>query len=173
MLAKKSLGIIIGASAAAILVIVVVLGQTELYKNEFNILPESQTPIEPADKIPLQTYRINTECELIYGFASGKYPDGEKLPQIKIADLLVNYPDEFGPWKTTLENNETRAEFFKQPLSTEFSDVLTVAIMKESSIKPELKPIAGLITDPQGKTKMQQAYQQYNCKSYFDEKAKQ
>lgn len=130
------------------------------------------TPKKTQEQIG--AYRISTECELIYGFASGNYPDGQKLPALKIADLLEKYPQEFGPWKATLENNQTRTDFFKQkPLPADFSEVLVTAVMKETSISPDLKSIASLITDPEGRTKLQDAFKKFDCQPYFDERAKQ
>jgi hypothetical protein len=126
--------------------------------------------VEKQTQEQLQTYRINTECELIYGLASGNYPNGEKLPALKILDLVDKYP-EFDPWESVLRDNQTRAEFFKQPLSEDFSNVLVDAVMSESSINPELEEIASLVADPQGRAKLQQAFQEFNCKSYFDERA--
>jgi hypothetical protein len=126
--------------------------------------------IEKQTQEQIQTYRINTECELIYGLASGSYPNGEKLPALKILDLVDKYP-EFDPWETILRDNQTRTEFFKQPLSEDFSDVLVGAVMSESSINPELEEIASLVADPQGRAKLQQVFQEFNCKAYFDERA--
>jgi hypothetical protein len=144
-----------------------------LQEHHADILTKSQKTTVKSEQSRLETYRINTECELIYGFSTGKYPDGEKLPKIKIADLLGKYPQEFAPWQNILKSNETRTQFFEKSLPKEFSDMLVVAVMKESSIKPELKPIADLIMDPHGKEKLKQDYQQYDCKSYFDKQTKQ
>lgn len=180
---KKPLGIVIGGgSAAAVLLTVVVLGQMGFYDNA-EILPESQEtltlpseqqiPVSPEEQPTLQTYRIDTECELIYGLATGQYPNGERLPRIQLDELVKEYPEEFAPWQEILENNETRKQFLNQPMTKEFGNVLIDALMEESSIEPSLKPIASLALDPQGQAKLQQAYQQYNCKPYFDQRTDQ
>lgn len=172
MLTRKPISIIAGCSAAAaILLVIVASGQLNMPE----IVPtqmteELNTPVEKQTQEQIQTYRINTECELIYGLASGSYPNGEKLPALKILDLVDKYP-EFDPWETILKDNQTRAEFFKQPLSDDFSDVLVGAVMSESSINPELEEIASLVADPQGRAKLQQAFQEFDCKAYFDERA--
>lgn len=171
-MAPKKLGIIIGGGVAASLIIAVVLSQTGFLKNIEAGMPEQKTlPIQ--EHSPYSTYKINTECELIYGFASGKYPDNQKIPPIKTSEIFTKYPDDFAPWKQILENNETRAEFFKKPLPSNFTDALVTVIMKETSISPNLKPIVSFIADPQGKQKLQGAYDQYNCKPYFDQRSKQ
>lgn len=118
------------------------------------------------------TYRINTECELVYGIAYGTYPNGEKLPGVKIDDLLASYPEEFKPWKEILQNPDNRTTFFKEPLPDKFRTVLTTALMKETSINPKLEQIAMIVTDVQGKAKLQNAFQEFECKKYFDERQK-
>lgn len=173
MLTKKSISVIVGGCAvAAILLIVVASGQLNMPEiAPTQMTEETNIPVvEKQTQEQIQTYRINTECELIYGLASGNYPNGEKLPALKILDLVDEYP-EFDPWETILRDNQTREEFFKQPLSEDFSDVLVGAVMSESSINPELDEIASLVADPQGRTKLQQAFQEFDCKAYFDERA--
>jgi hypothetical protein len=115
------------------------------------------------------TYKINTECQLIYGISQGLYPDGEKLPEIKIDSLLASYPEEFKAWSEILQNPDDRVEFFKKPLPDEFRVVLTTALMKESSINPTLEQTALIISDMQGTEKLQQAFQEFECQKYFDE----
>lgn len=173
LLTRKSISVIIGGSvAAAILLVVVASGQLGMQEIASTQLIEEQnvSVIEKQTQEQMQVYRINTECELIYGLASGSYPNGEKLPALKILDLVDKYP-EFGPWETILRDNQTRAEFFKQSLPEDFGDVLVNAVMSESSINPELDEIASLVADPQGRAKLQQAFQEFNCKAYFDERA--
>jgi hypothetical protein len=118
------------------------------------------------------TYRINTECQLIYGISHGLYPDGEKLPEIKIDNLIASYPEEFKAWSEILQNPDDRVEFFKKPLSDEFRVVLTTALMKESSINPKLEQTALIVTDAQGTEKLQQVFQEFECQKYFDERQK-
>jgi hypothetical protein len=149
LLTRKSISVIIGSSAAAaILLVVMASGQLDMPE----ITPTQMTEdlnipvVEKQTQEQIRTYRINTECVV------DKYP-------------------EFGPWEAILRDNQTRAEFFKQPLSEDFSDVLVGAVMSESSINPELDDIASLVADPQGRAKLQQAFQEFNCKAYFDERA--
>ncbi|MEW6043760.1 MAG: hypothetical protein AB1608_05810 [Thermoproteota archaeon] len=165
MLTQKQIPVIVGIAAAAIIAAVLVT---------YQVMPESEAPVK-ADEMqeisdePLtaQTYKINTECELIYGFAFGVYPDNQKIQPIVLAELIKKYPD-FEPWKNILDNNETRKAFLSEPLPREFSDVLVTSIMTESSINPVLKDIAMHITDPQGTQKLQGEYEKYGCKAYFD-----
>ncbi len=142
-------------------------------------IPSVQVPINTGEKqdIPpkpevLQTYKINTECELIYGLSYGVYPDNQKIPPIAISELVEKYP-ELGPWKDTLSNNETRKAFFSQPLSPEFSSVLVTSIMDDASINPDLKDVAMILTDPQGIQKLREDFEKYECKSYFDSRSNQ
>lgn len=118
------------------------------------------------------TYRLDTECQLVYGIANGVYPNGERLPAIKISELLIKYPEEFKPWKEILENKDNRTAFFKKTLPSDFRSVLTIAMMKESSINPRLEQIALIVTDSHGKEKLQQAFKEFECQKYFDERKK-
>ncbi|MFN3655256.1 MAG: hypothetical protein ACK4TO_08035 [Candidatus Nitrosotenuis sp.] len=165
MLTQKRIPIIAGIAAAAIIAAVLVTYQG---------MPESESPVKadetqaiPEAPLTTQTYKINTECELIYGFAFGVYPDNQKIPPIVLAELTKKYPG-FEPWKSILDNNETRKAFLSEPLPQEFSDILVTSIMTESSINPKLKDIAMHLTDPQGVQKLQGEYEKYGCQAYFD-----
>ncbi|QLH09522.1 hypothetical protein [Candidatus Nitrosotenuis sp. DW1] len=176
MLAKKNIGIIAGVAAAiAIGFAAYVIAGQDLTKQDLEsdmaqdvtgeILGPSPTPDENAGM-----YKINTECELIYAIAYGKYPDGKELPDVKVEVLLANYPEEFKPWKEDLQNIENRTAFFAKPLSDEFRNVLTPALMKEASINPVLEQTARIVSDGNGKEKLQQAFQEFGCQKYFDER---
>ncbi|MBI5147073.1 MAG: hypothetical protein HZA84_07645 [Thaumarchaeota archaeon] len=181
MLAKKNIGMIAAGVAAAIAIVFAayIIPSQDITKQDLapddtvqdatsEILGPSLTSEAGVDG----TYKINTECELIYAIAYGQYPDGEKLPDVKIDVLLANYPEEFKPWEEILQNQDNRIEFFKKPLSDEFRNVLTPALMKEASISPELEQIARIVSDGQGKEKLQQSFQEFECQKYFDEKQK-
>jgi hypothetical protein len=174
LLAKKNIGIIAAGVAAAIVIVfaVYVTSNQSITKQDLapsdtiqDVTSEILGP-SPSDV----TYRINTECELIYAIAYGQYPDGEKLPDVKIDVLLANYPEEFKPWAEVLQNQDNRTAFFAKPLSDEFRNVLTPALMREASINPALEEIARIVSDGQGKEKLQQAFQEFECQKYFDEK---
>ncbi len=178
---KENIGMIAAGVAAAIVIAVVAIqfGSsvpsqqiTESTPEIANTTSKMQGPVFQQMSDAAETYKINTECELIYGIAYGAYPDGEKLPGVKIDNLLANYPEEFKPWKETLQNTDNRTEFFKKPLTDEFRGVLTTALMKETSINPKLEQIAMIVTDGQGKAKLQQAFQEFQCQKYFDERQK-
>lgn len=181
LLSKKALGVILGACVAA--AVLVVLMPT-ISKNISNIeqMEKTEKPTEqkpkPAEKLVSEQqissiYKINTECEMIYGLSKGVYPDGTRLPHITLSDLMAKYPNTFSPWKAMLEDNQTRTEFFKKPLTPEFSDAMTSSIMNYSSINPGLKPIVELMIKTNGKQKLQEDYLAYNCKPYFDQRSKQ
>jgi hypothetical protein len=125
-------------------------------------------PAESGTDVGAGMYRINTDCELIYGLSYGTYPDGEKLPALKIVDLIEEYPQEFAPWKETLEDPVKSTAFFSQPLPGDFGSVLVTAMMEESSINPDLKDTAMLIVDPNGKQKVAEKFVEFNCQPYFD-----
>ena len=181
LLAKKNIGMIAGVAAAMIIAVVAVyfssgnLGQQitrEPTLDNTNSTSKIQSPIFQQKNDAAGTYKMNTECELVYGIAYGVYPDGGKLPGVKIDSLLANYPEEFKPWKEILQNTDNRTAFFKKPLSDEFRGVLTTALMKETSINPKLQQIAMIVTGGNGKAKLQQAFQEFQCQKYFDERQK-
>ena len=174
LLAKKTIGVISAGAGAAIIIVVAVyfgmggVAQSTTHTNSTGMM---QGPVFVQNN-DAGTYKINSECELIYGLAVGAYPDGSKLPGVKIDSLLTDYPEEFKPWKELLQNPDNRTVFFNKPLPADFRGVLTVGLMKESSINPKLEQIAMIITDPDGKAKLQQAFQEYQCQKYFDERQK-
>ena len=136
----------------------------------------SSTPVQQdADSIPIitgqeaQAYRINTQCEMLFAMTKGQYPNGEEMPRIEVSYLLEKYPAEFKPWKEILENPEKRKEF-AQNVPDEFNQALVPAMMKESSINPDLESTALLIIDPMGQSKIKQLYDENGCKAFFDER---
>lgn len=178
LLAKKNIGIIAAGVAAAVVMVFAAYAISGQDAARQDLAPEDVQDItsEILGPVPAETadgtYRINTECELVYAIAYGQYPDGEKLPDVKIETLLANYPEEFEPWKEVLQNPDNRTEFFSKPLPDEFRSVLTPALMKETSISPELEQIARIVSDGQGNEKLKQAFQEFECQQYFDEKQK-
>lgn len=186
MLAKKNIGIIGAGVAAAIIIVFAVTyfgvpspetaSKSPVSENTENSAASTNSAQMQGPSLTTQsvngTYRINTECELVYGIANGVYPDGEKIPGVKVESLLNDYPEEFKQWKEILQSPENRTTFFNKPLPEEFRGVLTVALMKESSINPNLLEVAKIVTDPQGKAKLQQAFQEFSCQKYFDERQK-
>ena len=172
MLAKKNIYMIAAGVAAAIIVAVVAthFGSSTVQQAQSPDTTKMQGPTPQGEVAG--TYKVNTECELIYGIAYGVYPDGEKLPGMKIDNMLAKYPDEFKPWKEILQNPDNTTAFFKKPLSDEFRGVLTTAIMKEASINPKLEQIAIIVTGANGKAKLQEAFQEFQCQKYFDERQK-
>ena len=183
MLAKKNIGMIAAGVIAVIIVFAYagsnnpiiqdVIKQDSLDNIEQSSTSEVQGPsITSQGNDVSEAYRINTECQLIYGISYGLYPDGEKLPEIKIDDLIASYPEEFKAWDEILKNSDDRAEFFKKPIPDEFRVVLTTVLMKESSISPKLEQTALIVTDAQGTEKLQQAFQEFECQKYFDERQK-
>lgn len=115
-----------------------------------------------------QTYRINTQCEMLFAMVKGQYPDGEAMPKLEMSTLLEKYPDEFSEWKDILSNNETRKEFVNSGNATKFNRALIPVMMKESSINPDLMSTAMLLADPQINLKLKQVYNENNCKEFFD-----
>ena len=146
-------------------------------KNLSNIAQIEKAP-KPAEKMVSENqissiYKINTECEMIYGLSKSAYPDGNRMPHITLTNLMTKYPEKFAPWKSVLDDNQTRTEFFKKPLTPEFSDVMTSSIMNYSGINPGLKPIVELMIKSNGREKLQGYYLAYDCKPYFDQRSKQ
>lgn len=113
-----------------------------------------------------QVYRINTQCELLFVIVTAQYPNGEPMPRLDITYLLEKYPDEFKQWKETLEDPEKR-KAFTESVPDEFNQVLIPTMMKESSINPDLKPTAMLLSDPQASLKLKQIYDENNCQEFF------
>ncbi|HSD05148.1 MAG TPA: hypothetical protein VLB45_05280 [Nitrosopumilaceae archaeon] len=165
IISKKYMPIIIGVAAAIIATTaayayVITNGQGDLANknNDFESIILDQDA---------QTYRINTQCEMIFAMTEGQYPDGESMPRIEITSLLEKYPDEFKEWKAILEDPVKRQEF-AQEVPREFNEVLIPIMMKEASINPELEPTAMLLIDPQASTKIKQAFDENSCQEFFD-----
>jgi len=168
------MGIGAGIAAAAIIVILTLSQGTALdlpatpeQSTQELIVPQESTP-DIQGPIENNAYRINTECELIYSLAYGVYPDDQKIPGVEINTLIEKYPDEFAEWEQILEDPDQRTEFFNQPLGEEFGNVLVTAMMKEISINPELKDIAILIVQPNGRAQLAEDFEVYSCQQYFD-----
>jgi len=116
-----------------------------------------------------QTYRINTQCEMVFAMVEGRYPDGDAMPRIEISHLLEKYPDEFKPWREILEDPEKRTEFVKD-VPDEFNQALIPIMMKESSMNPDLESTAMLLLDPMRQSKLKQIYDENSCQGFFDER---
>ena len=179
MLSKRSLGVILVACSIAASLVVFM---PTISKNLTNIAQSEKAPKilekpKPVEKMVSENqissfYKINTECEMIYGLSKGAYPDGSRMPHITLNNLMSKYPEKFAPWKSVLDNNQTRSEFFKKPLTPEFNDAMTSSIMNYSGINPGLKPIVELMIKSNGREKLQGYYLAYDCKSYFDQRNK-
>jgi hypothetical protein len=163
---KKTHYAAVGTGVAVTVLLVVAFSYHALNDTLTNT-PIRQTA-EHGMNVSADVYKINTDCELIYGLSYGTYPDGEKLPALKIVDLIEEYPQEFAPWKETLEDPVKSTAFFSQPLPSDFGSVLVTAMMEESSINPDLKDTAMLIVDPNGKQKVAEKFEEFNCQPYFD-----
>ena len=123
-------------------------------------------------KVPAsQTYKINTQCEMLFAITTSKYPNGEAIPRFSTTSLLEKYPNEFKEWKEILADPEKR-KVFAQNVPDEFNQALIPVLMKESSINPDLKPTAMLITDPQANSKLKQIYNENNCQEFFSSHSK-
>lgn len=174
LLSKKTTWAISGAIAAVAIALVITLGPVNL-----GSIPPAETDVpsapvtknSPSEQIG--AYRINTECEMIYGFVAGVYPDGGDLTTLKIDYLISKYPEDFAPWAGIFANNQTKEAFLKQPFPNEFKEVLVASVMREFSINPSLKPIVMLITDPEGDSKLQDAFDKYDCQDYFNSRSNQ
>ena len=129
---------------------------------------ESTSISEVSDS---QTYRINTQCEMLFAIVTAKYPDGEAMPRFNTTSLLEKYPNEFKKWKEILGDPEKR-KAFAENVPDEFNQVLIPIMMKESSINPDLKSTAILITDPQANLKLKQIYDENNCQEFFSSHSK-
>mgnify|MGYP003337676823 FL=1 len=181
LLSKKALGaiLVICISAAILVLFMPTISKdlSKIAKIENISNPNEQKP-KPVEKMVSANqissiYKINTECEMIYGLSKGTYPDGSRMPHITLTDLMAKYPEKFAPWKGILENNQTRTEFLKKPLTPEFSNTMTSSIMNYSAINPGLEPIVELMIKSNGKQQLQEYYLAYNCKQYFDQRSKQ
>lgn len=161
--------IIVGI-AAAIIAIAVILN-SPLMKNESTQMPNQKGIENVAIESTSQTYRINTTCELLFAVVTAQYPNGEAMPRFDTKYLLEKYPDEFKQWKDVLEDPEKRKAFAAN-VPDEFNQVLVPTMMKESSINPDLKSTAMLITDPQASLKLKQVYDENNCQEFFSSHSK-
>jgi hypothetical protein len=165
------LPIIVGVAAA--IIVIVVVANSSLIKNESSDM-SSQKIIESIDisEPPAsQIYKINTQCEMLFAITTSRYPNGEAIPRFNTTSLLEEYPDEFKEWKEILADPEKR-KVFAQNVPDEFNQVLIPVLMKESSINPDLKPTAMLITDPQANLKLKQIYDENICQEFFSSHSK-
>ncbi|MGI0041083.1 MAG: hypothetical protein ACRD94_03865 [Nitrosopumilaceae archaeon] len=168
---KKYFPIIVGVAAA--IIIIAVVANSSLIKNESSDM-SNQKIIENIDisKAPAsQTYKINTQCEMLFAITTSMYPNGEAVPRFNTTSLLEKYPDEFKEWKEILADPEKR-KVFAQNVPDEFNQVLIPVLMKESSINPDLKSTAMLITDPQANSKLKQIYDENSCQEFFSSHSK-
>ena len=117
-------------------------GLTEAQSNSLQSIAKSES-IKGED----QTYKINTQCEILFALTQGKYSDGTSLPRGDIKTLIEKYPEEFKEWKATLEDPEKAKEFSKN-VPDKFNEVLIPILMKEASMNPDLKSTAMLLMDP-------------------------
>ena len=157
----------------AVAIIVVVVVNSSLINNESPVM-SNQKIIENITSLKTpasQTYKINTQCEMLFAITTSTYPNGEAIPRFNTTSLVEKYPDEFKEWKETLADPEKR-KVFVQNVPDEFNQVLIPVLMKESSINPELKPTAMLITEPQANLKLKQIYDENNCQEFFSSHSK-
>lgn len=158
---------------AAAIIAIGVIAPPYLVKNK-----STEIPVQGIGQISIrdsmkqtsesQTYRINTQCEMLFAMVKGQYPDGEAMPKLEMSALLEKYPGEFSEWKDILSNNETRKELVNSGNATKFNQALIPVMMKESSINPDLMSTAMLLADPQINLKLKQVYGENNCKEFFD-----
>jgi hypothetical protein len=160
----------VGVATAIIATVVIV--NFSLLKNESMQMSNQKgvenIVIESADN---QAYRINTKCELLFAVVTAQYPNGDAMPRFDTKYFLEKYPDEFKQWKDILEDPEKRKSFAEN-VPDEFNQVLIPVMMKESSINPDLKSTAMLVTDPQASLKLKQVYDENNCQEFFSSHSK-
>jgi len=113
------------------------------------------------------TYKINTQCEMMFGMLRATYPDGTPLPRLDIKSLLEKYPEEFKDWKVILEDPEKSKELAQNDPEG-FNRILIPILMKESSITPDLESTAMFLVDPARSTKLKQVFEINNCQEFFD-----
>ncbi|HSF28548.1 MAG TPA: hypothetical protein VLA53_05975 [Nitrosopumilaceae archaeon] len=162
--------IIVGV-VAAITVIVVV--NSSFINNELPLVSNEKIieNMEDSEIPSSQIYKINTQCEMLFAITTSTYPNGEAIPRFNTTSLFEKYPDEFKEWKEILADPEKR-KVFAQDVPDEFNQVLIPVLMKESSINPDLKSTAMLITDPQANLKLKQIYDENNCQEFFSSHSK-
>ena len=152
---------------------------SSLFSGEDNLIDENiiETPqvdtvptpeLVGEQAIPLQAYRINTQCELLYSMSYAVYPNGENLQHITLSGIVNKYPDDYEQWSEILSDDEKRMAFFENGLPQEFASVFASSVMKEYSMNPELKSTVILITDTQREAKLQQVFDDNNCQEYND-----
>lgn len=135
--------------------------------NDHATLTDENDYSRPLSDQDSQTYRINTQCEMVFAMTEGRYPNGESMPRIEMKDLVEKYPDEFKEWKAILDDPVKRQEFV-QDIPREFNEALIPIMMKEALINPELEPTAMLLIDAQASEKIKQIFTENNCQEFFD-----
>jgi hypothetical protein len=180
-LSKKLIGF--GAGGTVIVLIVIITLSIDTSDSPRPILSNDPTKLVPQDKQHLpdtnssqsimqeeatQTYRINTQCELLYAMQMAVYPNDKELPPVNLEILEQEYPQRFNQWNEILADNQKFQEFIQNGASPEFVDAYVLSIMDYVSINPQLKSTTTLMFDSHGLEHLQELFFVHNCKEYFD-----
>jgi len=179
ILKKKTKNIVPVIIAIVIIGIIISFGLT--YKQE--IVIEQQTAIlTPDDMITnpielrdisqkeLQMYRINTQCELLYGMVYNQYPNGEQLQSLVLSSLVKKYRADYSQWEDILFDDEKRLEYFENGMQVEFAQVFAQSVSKEYSINPTLHTTVMVGFLLAGEEVHERLFKENNCNDYFIER---
>jgi len=117
-----------------------------------------------------QTYRFNTQCEMLYGMTYDQYPNGDKLPPLVLSEVVQKYRVDYAQWEDILFDDEKRIAYFENGIPVEFAQVFAQSVSKEYSINPDLHTIVMVAFLPAGTEVIENLLKENSCEDYFIEK---
>ncbi len=159
-------------AAIAVIGIIIAFGITNPQESVEHEQIIHNPPVEIQD-IPQiqQTYRFNTQCELLYGMVYNQYPNGDTLPSLILSSLIQKYRADYSQWEDILFDDEKRLAYFENGMPVEFAQVFAQSVSKEYSINPTLHTtvMTGFLLA--GEEVHERLFKENNCNDYFIERS--
>lgn len=163
--------IILIVAATAVVGIIIAFGITNQQESveQEQIINNPTVEIQDIPQIQ-QTYRFNTQCELLYGMVYNQYPNGEILPSLVLSSLVQKYRVDYSQWEDILFDDEKRLGYFENGMPVEFAQVFAQSVSKEYSINPTLHTtvMTGFLLA--GEEVHERLFKENNCNDYFIER---
>ena len=159
-------------AATAVVGIIIAFGIT----NQQESVEHEQIIHNPTVEIPdipqiQQTYRFNTQCELLYGMIYNQYPNGEILPSLVLSSVVQKYRADYSQWEDILFDDKKRLEYFENGMPIEFAQVFAQSVSKEYSINPTLHITVRTGFLLAGEEVHERLFKENNCNDYFIERS--
>ncbi len=159
-------------AATAVVGIIIAFGITNQQESveQEQIIHNPTVEIKDIPQIQ-QTYRFNTQCELLYGMVYNQYPNGEILPSLVLSNLVQKYRVDYSQWEDILFDDEKRLAYFENSMPVEFAQVFAQSVSKEYSINPTLHTtvMTGFLLA--GEEVHERLFKENNCNDYFIERS--